>query len=289
MKIALVGNNNGPLILLKSMLERDIYPVCVGLQKAGSEQLISEYGQFIDATDLFSGFDESGLLHYLKNYDVDLLINCFCNFKFDRLLERYEVLNVHLAPLPKYRGRHPMHWALINGESVFGVTIHRMDEGFDSGAILWQKMIPVVSGMSVAALRQALMGIVQANFGGFLEDYQKGSVETQLNDDAYATYAPRRYPEDSRLTEWQDGAKIFRKIMALSSEQNPAFLRINNKDVPVIFARLKDVHLEEKKELASIHQIEPRGVEILCTDGKIVGLYGFRPEKYGIKQNQKIT
>lgn len=276
-------------MLLKSMLEKDIHPVCVGLQKTASEELTSEYGQFINTSLLFSGFDERGLLLYLKKYNIDLLINCFCNFKFDRLLERYEILNVHLAPLPKYRGRHPMHWALINGESEFGVTIHRMDEAFDSGAIFWQKMVPVVSGMSVAALRKALMEIVKSDFGRFLVHYKKGEFETQYNDDAKATYAPRRYPEDSRLTEWHDGALIFRKVMALSSEQNPAFLRINHNDIPVLSASVKDFPLEAEKEVASVYQVEPRGVEILCTNGKIVGLYGFHPEKYGIEQNQKIT
>ena len=289
MKIALVGNNDGPLILLKSLVREDVRPVCIGLQKPVSDDLQSEYGQYMETTFFFTGFDESILLEYLKDYDIDLLINCFCNFKFVKLLARYEILNVHLAPLPKYRGRHPLHWALINGESEFGVTIHRMDETFDSGPILWQKRVPVVTGMSVAALRQTLMETVEAGFGKFLADFLAGRVEPQANENCYSSYAPRRYPKDSRLTEWQDAALIFRKVMALRSEQNPAYLRIHQQHIPVFSAQLKDTALQEKKEFATIHRIDTQGIEVLCTDGKIIGLYGFRPEKYGLELKQKIT
>ena len=288
MKIALVGNNDGPLILLKSLIRESIHPVCIGLQKPVNDSLQSEYEQYVDTTSFFSGFNESALLEYLKDHDINLLINCFCNFKFVKLLKRYEVLNVHLAPLPKHRGRHPLHWALINGESEFGVTVHHMDESFDSGAILWQKMVPVETGMSVTALRQALMETVQADFGEFMVDYLKGQIEPQSNQNQLATYAPRRYPEDSRLMEWHDGDIIFRKVMALSSEKNPAFLRQNHKNVLVLSAQIKDVPLKEKKEFASVHRIDAQGIEVLCMDGKIIGLYGFRHEKYGFELNQRI-
>jgi len=323
MNIALVGNNDGPLILAKSMIRENLNPVCIGLQKPAGEALKADYRKVIDKDDFFSGFDEEALVEQLRDYNIDLLVNCFCNFKFSALLKKYEVINVHLAPLPKYRGRHPMHWALINGEREFGVTVHYMDEDFDSGAILWQRMVPVSIGTSVAQLRQELMVKLSDGFGLFLVDFLKGETEKIVNEDARATYAPRRYPEDSRLTEWQDRDLMFRKVMALRSEQNPAFLRIDNQNIPVLTAKIQENGTTEPQSSptesrssaseseysamkprsstmksrssemkhcssASVLKTAPDGIEVLCGDGKVIGLYGFSPEKYGLEKYQII-
>ncbi len=53
------------------------------------------------------------------------------------------VLNKHASLLPKYRGRHPIFWALLHGEREVGVTWHLMDERFDRGRVLAQAPIPV--------------------------------------------------------------------------------------------------------------------------------------------------
>ncbi len=64
------------------------------------------------------------------------------------------VLNKHAALLPKYRGRHPIFWALRYGEREIGVTWHLMDERFDRGRIVAQRRIPVEPGDTVHRLYQ---------------------------------------------------------------------------------------------------------------------------------------
>ncbi|MGB7395045.1 MAG: formyltransferase family protein [Pricia sp.] len=250
MRVALVGNNDGPLILADSMYAKHRHPVCVGLQKPVSDMLKAGYIGIVDEGNYFSDFDESRLLEELESFEFDILINCFCNFKFRKLLERYTVLNVHLAPLPRYRGRHPLHWALINGEREFGFTVHQMDADFDAGEIYWQENIPLKPGMSVEELREALMKKLAEGFGDFLEDYSKGDLTPKSNEDAKATYAPKRNPEDSCLTEWYDCDTIYRKVMALRSGNYPAYLKVNGKKIAVIRAELKwdEVEREESND-----------------------------------------
>src|SRR5687767_14002523 len=48
-------------------------------------------------------------------------------------LPRLGAVNVHNGLLPEYRGRHVQQWALVNGEQETGLTLHYMDEGFDTG------------------------------------------------------------------------------------------------------------------------------------------------------------
>ncbi|MGU3843294.1 methionyl-tRNA formyltransferase, partial [Vibrio diabolicus] len=52
-------------------------------------------------------------------------------------------INCHAGALPFYRGRNPLNWALINGESSFGITVHYVDEGIDTGDIVEQRLYPI--------------------------------------------------------------------------------------------------------------------------------------------------
>jgi methionyl-tRNA formyltransferase len=56
---------------------------------------------------------------------------------------RLGAINIHPSLLPKYRGPLPLHWALRNGDTELGATIHRMDESFDTGPILAQGTVPI--------------------------------------------------------------------------------------------------------------------------------------------------
>lgn len=69
-------------------------------------------------------------------------------------------INVHASLLPKYRGAAPIQWALINGESITGVTTICMDEGLDTGDILLQKSITIEESDNSETLsrRLALLG-----------------------------------------------------------------------------------------------------------------------------------
>ncbi len=69
-------------------------------------------------------------------------------------------LNLHPSLLPAYRGPIPEFWILRSGESSSGVTIHLMDEGFDTGDILLQERFAIPDGISIAELerREAILG-----------------------------------------------------------------------------------------------------------------------------------
>ena len=53
------------------------------------------------------------------------------------------IINLHNAPLPKYRGVRPINWALLNEEEEHGVTIHKIHEGIDDGDILGKVTYPI--------------------------------------------------------------------------------------------------------------------------------------------------
>lgn len=85
-------------------------------------------------------------INSITEYDADL----FISMSFNQILRRKIIdfprlgfINCHAGALPFYRGRNPLNWVLINGESSFGITVHYVDEGIDTGDIIEQRQYPI--------------------------------------------------------------------------------------------------------------------------------------------------
>ena len=90
----------------------------------------------------FDELDEPQLIQKVKDLDIDAAVVCSYNYKVPRILREATkdgFINVHPSMLPKYRGGNPYSRVIMNGETETGVTIHFMDDGFDTGDIIAQK------------------------------------------------------------------------------------------------------------------------------------------------------
>jgi methionyl-tRNA formyltransferase len=286
MNIAIAGNNDGPLCLLRSLKGNKLQPVFIALQKPVSDELRHEYHLFIKPELFFETVDENRLIELCTKYQPGIIFNVFCNFRFTVLVDKYKVLNIHPAPLPRYRGRHPIHWALINGEKTFAISIHKMEKEIDAGEIYWQQFIKIKKGMSVKELRSSLMNELESGFATFLKKYIADKIKSKPNEDKKATYVARRVPEDSFLTEWDDSRKIILKVMALRSEDNPAFLKCKRKQIHVLYAQPgKRKYIGIATPFVS--RISKDGFEIACLDGKTVFFFGSAKEN-NIQLNDRM-
>ena len=94
-------------------------------------------------------------LEKIRSLNADLAVVCsYCKRFPKEFLEttRCGFVNVHPALLPKYRGGNPYSHVIINGEKETGVTLHFMDENFDTGDIIVQKKIPVCKDETMGTL-----------------------------------------------------------------------------------------------------------------------------------------
>jgi len=287
MTFAIAGNNDGPLFLLRSLKGDKLQPLFVALQKPVAATLREEYLQYIDPANFFEGIDENELMKLGAQYDPAILFNVFCNFRFGISLEKYKVVNIHPASLPRFRGRHPMHWALINGEKEFAITIHKMEKEIDAGEIYWQQFIKIKKGMSVRELRAALMHELEQGFPGFLKKFLTGKIKAKPNAEKKATYVARRYPEDSLVNEWSDSSLIIRKVMALRGESNPAFIKIKGRQIPLLHAQ-QGKRRYEAVSVPFVTRQAADGFEIACFDGKTIFFAGINPKEYNIQLNDRI-
>ncbi|MBI3303119.1 MAG: formyl transferase [Deltaproteobacteria bacterium] len=131
--------------------------------------------------------------------DVVVSINASQVFKKQLLtLPPLGCINVHGAPLPKYRGRLPSFWALFNREQETGVTVHFMNEELDDGPIIAQRRVPIVPGETQHSLIVKTKRVGAELLLESLDRLEKGTVETRPNDRAQATYYSFPTPEDGQ-------------------------------------------------------------------------------------------
>jgi methionyl-tRNA formyltransferase len=82
----------------------------------------------------------------LRAEKVDILLNVHSlHIIHEKVLAAPKVgaFNLHPGPLPRYAGLNAVSWALFRGESTHGVTVHRMERGIDTGAIVYQSIFPI--------------------------------------------------------------------------------------------------------------------------------------------------
>jgi len=110
-------------------------------------------------------------------------------------------LNIHGSLLPELRGAAPVHWAVIRGYEVTGVTIMRMEAGLDSGPIIFQVSDPVRPDESMSEVAMRLSELGAEALINSLAMLGAGMLTEQEQDHSRATYAPKITRETARL-DW---------------------------------------------------------------------------------------
>lgn len=109
-------------------------------------------------------------------------------------------INVHYSPLPHYRGRANVNWAMINDEPCAAITIHRITPGLDEGNILFQQLIPIHGDDTIATLYDRLNEIQRQELGNVVLNAFNGYDGIPQNHKE-STYCCTRLPEDGEI-DW---------------------------------------------------------------------------------------
>ena len=99
-------------------------------------------------------------------------------------------LNVHASLLPELRGASPIQWAIVSGLARSGVSIMKMDEGLDTGAVLARAEVPIGTDDDAEVLHDRLMALGAALLVPTLLAWTRGEVTPEPQDEARATWAP---------------------------------------------------------------------------------------------------
>jgi methionyl-tRNA formyltransferase len=174
--------------------------------------------------------------------------------------------NMHGSLLPKYRGRVPVNWAIINGERETGATLHQMVEKPDAGHIVDQQAVPILENdnaqevfnkVTVAAeivLHRALPGLIA------------GTARLTPQDLSQGGYFAGRKAEDGAI-DWNKGAReVHNLVRALAPPYPGAFEKLGSATVTILRTRL----IPTEKYKAG----ETNRSRIALSDGKLVARCG---------------
>ncbi|MDD4005225.1 MAG: formyltransferase [Elusimicrobiaceae bacterium] len=131
--------------------------------------------------------------------------------------------NLHPSYLPKYRGRCPANWALANGESYTGLTLHRMVRSADAGNIVSQVKVPIGPADDVRDLYASFAAALPGFIAGPLRAMKTGRHTETPQDDSEATVFGGRTPQDGAIDWAWPALKIHNLVRAVAHPYPGAF------------------------------------------------------------------
>lgn len=125
---------------------------------------------------------------------------------------RRGALNMHGSLLPRYRGRAPVNWAVIRGETQTGATLHYMTERPDAGDIVDQQAVPILASDNAFDVFRKVAGAAESIMRRSLPALVAGTAPRTPQDETAASYFGRRRPEDGRI-DWSADAQTIHNLV----------------------------------------------------------------------------
>jgi len=146
---------------------------------------------------------------------------------------RILAVNFHASLLPAYRGKHPVFWALRNGERLAGLTVHVMDAGLDTGEILYQVRVRTRKCDSVTTLYDRIMDRSVGLVRRLIDDSTNCRLRPRPQGRTGASYYSSTSEDDFRL-DWSADAEQLRRWIYTSPGQ--CFCQIAGQRVFCLYA-----------------------------------------------------
>ncbi len=237
MRIAFAGLPLAALLLLEDGHEITYAAIC-RKGALGSRRLLRHLGK--TRVDLVPKFDDPRVITRVRDARPELLVSWFWTKRIPRAVLELAPLGsvgVHPSLLPRHRGPDPYFWTIDSGDTVTGVTAHRLDEAYDTGAIYGQRKLPIDPSWTAWKLAKKLdrpsLALLREVVGAFAAN----RAPTPLaQDEALATSAPEPSEEDLTLRFNDDAAHIARRVRAASPWPGTM---TDIGDVPVVITRVR--------------------------------------------------
>jgi methionyl-tRNA formyltransferase len=168
---------------------------------------IVEYAQYFSIPFFVGNPRNIAGTEFVKDKCIDVLVSV--NYLYIISSQLIDIpsklsLNIHGSLLPKYRGRTPHVWAIINNESITGITAHVIDSGCDSGPILDQVTVSIEPNDTGNTILEKYKSLYFPLLQGVLNQIESGTHSFTIQDESLATFFGKRTPDDGKINwDWQ--------------------------------------------------------------------------------------
>jgi len=203
--------------------------------------------------DLILGYEIGFCIGYMK-----ILRNDFFE------IPKHGIFNLHCGKLPEYRGRAPISRTIMNGDKDLIASLHKIDEGVDSGPIAIETKIKITLKDDVNTLYKKFSGNSYKSIVELLRSLQKGKLQLKKQKIS-KTKAYRSLTEEECRIDWNKKQfEIFNKIRALKLPYPGAFTTLNGKKYLFNYSELMEINAANKP--GSIEKITGDAIYINTKD-----------------------
>jgi methionyl-tRNA formyltransferase len=226
---------------------------------------------------------------FLKQFQTDVIFSINYLFIVENNLLKHPkyAINLHGSLLPKYRGRTPHVWAIINGENETGITAHIMEEGCDTGDIVLQKKIKILEDFSGADILNEFKNIYPEMILELIGQIENKKIKRVEQDNSKATYFGKRTPEDGQINWNWHKERIYNWVRAQAYPYPGAFSYMNNQKIIIDKINYSDFEFENEMPNGLIVKTKPK--VLVKTPNGVVELAQIRnPDIRNFKTNEKF-
>lgn len=178
-------------------------------------------------------------------------------------------LNIHASILPRWRGAAPIHRAILAGDKMTGISIMQMNQGLDTGDVLYTLETPILNTDTTASLHDKLADLGAKAISTVLADLPHYQQQAQSQNDELACYADKLNKKEGAIN-WQNTAEYIARQVRGMHPYPSTYSFINSKRVKIIQANRvgdEDTHPNELADLANVGkilQIDKAGILVAC-------------------------
>lgn len=224
-------------------------------------------------------FEDEAALAQFRSLSADLVFSFYYRDLIPLSIlnaPRLGAYNMHGSLLPKYRGRAPINWAVLNGETESGATLHVMTEKADAGDIVDQERVLIGPDDTAAMVQKNVTTAATQVLARQLDNLKAGKAPRRPQDHSQSSYFGRRRPEDGAINWSWPAVRIHNLIRALTHPYPGAFGEIKGETYLIWKSRLVDGSAPETAN----------GMIVVCGDGQRLELQQF--QKQTVRQGERV-
>ncbi len=214
---------------------------------------------------------EAGAVEKIRELKPDIIVvAAFGQILPKDLLEipEHGCINIHASLLPKFRGASPIQQAIIEGEEITGVTVMQMNEGLDTGDILFQEEISISNQETGGSLFERLSALGAKAAVRALREAEEGSLKPVPQDEEGASYAGIIKKEFGRLRFAEDRAVRCERLVRALDPWPSAFTYIGGKMLKLWKSRVGREGIFGKA--GTVTKVSDSEISVQCADGELV-------------------
>ncbi len=250
----------------------------------------------------------NGVKRWISNNNIDVVFVITFPWKIPAhilSIPKLGFFNFHFALLPAYRGASPVFWQIRNGELFGGLTIHRMDSGWDTGAIAHIHKVAMLPGETFGMHNRRIGWETLQGVAGFIQKLMLlgNAIPLSAQNPDEAHYYPRPSAKDIAI-DWatMTASEIFNLVNACNPWNKGAYTMCGNSVFKIVQLSIKEqlnVYNQQLIPGSVINCSVNKTIEVITVDNKVVVVEVISIDegiftadflvKQGLKENQLLV